>query len=140
MLSLFMGWCIFPKLLKNSVSNKLIFLPINRYTGGLTATGPALHYVLNNLIMSHSTGARSNAKKVVFVLTDGYSNTGSPRNPSIPAGKLKARGVQVHIMGVTTSISKTELNSIASKPNFVYHATNGYSTLSTVIRKLKKGV
>ncbi|XP_046839112.1 sushi, von Willebrand factor type A, EGF and pentraxin domain-containing protein 1-like [Xenia sp. Carnegie-2017] len=104
-----------------------------RYTGGLTATGPALHYVLDNLIMSHSTGARSNA-------IDGYSNTGSPRNPSIPAGKLKARGVQVHIMGVTTSISKTELNSIASKPNFVYHATNGYSTLSTVIRKLKKGL
>ncbi|XP_046862769.1 uncharacterized protein LOC124456338 [Xenia sp. Carnegie-2017] len=74
-----------------------------RYTGGLTATGPALHYVLNNLIMSHSTGAR---------------------NPPL----------------VTTSISKTELNSIASKPDFVYYVTNGYSTLSTVIRKLKKGL
>ena len=95
-----------------------------------------MQYVRNNLIFNTAAGARSGAKKVVFVLTDGKSNQGV--NPSTPVTQLKASGVTMFALGVTTSVRQSELLAIASSTSHVYHVGN-FATLNQVITKIKGG-
>ncbi|CAB4022752.1 Hypothetical predicted protein, partial [Paramuricea clavata] len=106
------------------------------YTGGFTSTGSALEYVKNNLLFSPAAGARSEAMKVIYLLTDGKSNRGV--KPGIPAGQLKQRQVIIYAMGVTTHIRESELQQIASsKPeDHVFHVMN-YAVLNEVTRLLQ---
>ena len=73
-----------------------------------------------NLFSSHSLRslqrvlehARSDAKKAVFLITDGYSNSGDPR----PAAKqLRRDGVEVFTFGIKNGNYK-ELHDMASEP------------------------
>ncbi|CAB4022546.1 tyrosinase-like isoform X2 [Paramuricea clavata] len=105
-----------------------------RYTGGLTATGSALQYVKNRLLFNRAAGARSEATKVIYVLTDGKSNLGV--KPSIPAVQLKRRRVIIYAMGVTSHIRESELRQIASLKDHVLHVRN-YAVLNEVTRLLQ---
>jgi hypothetical protein len=73
---------------------------------------------------------------VVFVVTDGKSNRGP--NPAIPAGKLKASGVNMFAAGVTNNIQRSELLSIASSSSQVFHV-GSYATLSKVTKVIQGG-
>lgn len=56
--------------------------------------------------------ARTTAQKVVFLMTDGHSNSGDP----IPAAEeLKRDGVQIYTIGIIQG-NTDELTSIASEP------------------------
>ena len=112
------------------------FSLFQRYTGGWTATGTALQYVRNNLIFNSGAGARSGAKKVVFVLTDGRSNRGIA--PATPARQLKTGGVTMFALGVTNNVQQSELLSIASSSSYVFHV-DSYATLNRVTEKIKGG-
>jgi hypothetical protein len=102
----------------------------------MTATGTALQYVRNSLIFKAAAGARSGAKKVVFVLTDGRSNRGV--TPKIPAGQLKSAGVIMFALGVTYNIRQSELLAIATSPNHVFHVAN-YAVLNQVTQAIRGG-
>ncbi len=102
----------------------------------MTATGTALQYVRNRLLFSTAAGARSGAKKVVFVLTDGRSNRGI--RPGIPAGQLKRLRVAMFAMGVTKSIRNSELRAIASSSSHVFHVAN-FAALKQITQKIKGG-
>ena len=112
------------------------FLPLYRYTGGWTATGTALQYVRNSLIFNTAAGARSGAKKVVFVLTDGKSNRGV--SPSVPAGQLKTSGVTMYALGVTNGVQHSELLAIASSSSHVFNVGD-FATLNRVSQKIQGG-
>ncbi|KZS17024.1 putative Sushi [Daphnia magna] len=82
-------------------------LPAIGYTGGGT-------YTLGALLEAQSVleGARPEAVKAVFLITDGYSNGGDPR----PAAKrLREQGVRVFTFGIRNGNVK-ELYDMASEP------------------------
>lgn len=120
----------------SSIKYSSLLQTFSRYTGGATATGPALRYVRNNLIFSAAAGARNGAKKVVFVLTDGKSNIGI--KPYIPAAQLRARRVIMFALGVTNNIRQSELLSIASSSAHVFHVAS-YAVLNAVTEAITGG-
>jgi uncharacterized protein YegL len=109
---------------------------LHRYTGGTTATGSALQFVKNSLLFNSAAGARSDATKVIYVLTDGKSNVGV--KPGIPAGQLKQRRVVIFAMGVTSSIRESELLEIATSKDHVFHVKD-YEALDEVTQLLQGG-
>ena len=62
----------------------------------MTATGPSLQKA-QAIFSSTTSGARSSAKKVIFLLTDGRSNRGV--KPKIPADQLKGSGTEIYVLG-----------------------------------------
>ena len=102
----------------------------------MTATGTTLQYVRESLIFNSAAGARSGAKKVVFVLTDGKSNRGIA--PRIPAEQLRTSGVTMFALGVTSNVRQSELLSIASSSSHVFHV-DSYATLDKVTGKIEGG-
>nr|XP_031840166.1 sushi, von Willebrand factor type A, EGF and pentraxin domain-containing protein 1-like isoform X1 [Nomia melanderi] len=81
------------------------------YTGGGTYTRGALIEALRIL-----EGARENAKKAVFLITDGFSNGGDPR-PA--ANLLKSAGATIFTFGIRTG-NVQELHDIASFPGYTH--------------------
>ncbi|XP_033303731.1 sushi, von Willebrand factor type A, EGF and pentraxin domain-containing protein 1-like isoform X1 [Bombus bifarius] len=81
------------------------------YTGGGTYTRGALLEALRIL-----EKGRVNAKKAVFLITDGFSNGGDPR-PA--ANLLKTAGATVFTFGIRTG-NVDELHDIASSPGDTY--------------------
>ncbi|XP_028405797.1 uncharacterized protein LOC114528378 [Dendronephthya gigantea] len=106
-----------------------------RYTNGRTSTGNALELVRTRLIYNSKAGAREQAKKLIFVITDGKSNLGI--DPGVPAGKLKQNdNVSIVAVGVTNKINQTELQSIASSPSHVIHVKD-FDALKKLTQSLK---
>lgn len=60
-------------------------------------------------ILRHS---RANASKVIFLITDGYSNGGDPRPV---AAALRERGVEIFTLGIWQGNIR-ELHDMASQP------------------------
>lgn len=56
--------------------------------------------------------SRANATKVIFLITDGYSNGGDPRPV---AAALRERGVEIFTLGIWQGNIK-ELHDMASEP------------------------
>uniref|UniRef100_UPI00397EAB7D vWA domain-containing protein n=1 Tax=Salmonella sp. s54925 TaxID=3159674 RepID=UPI00397EAB7D len=109
------------------------------YVGRMTATGNALEFVRTSLIFNQAAGARKNVPKIIFVLTDGFSNRGV--SPSVPATSLKNSEVSIFVMGITKNTNMKELKSIASTPTlpgekFVYRV-DSYEALQDIIKLLK---
>ena len=109
---------------------------VSRYTGGMTATGTALQFVLNNLMFNEAAGARADAKKILITITDGRSNRGV--KPNIPAAQLRTRGVVSFAIGVTSSTVDSELEAIAGSSCRVFHVS-GFSALSEVTKLINGG-
>ncbi|XP_043278473.1 sushi, von Willebrand factor type A, EGF and pentraxin domain-containing protein 1-like [Venturia canescens] len=81
------------------------------YTGGGTYTRGAL---LEALAILQSS--REGSEKVVFLITDGFSNSGDPR----PAAKhLKNIGATIFTFGIRTG-NVEELHDIASQPGYTH--------------------
>ncbi|XP_076647342.1 sushi, von Willebrand factor type A, EGF and pentraxin domain-containing protein 1 isoform X1 [Halictus rubicundus] len=81
------------------------------YAGGGTYTRGALIEALRIL-----EKARQNARKAVFLITDGFSNGGNPR-PA--ANLLKSAGATIFTFGIRTG-NVQELHDIASFPGYSY--------------------
>ena len=103
-----------------------------RYSGGWSATGDALHYIRTNLF----NVSLLNAKKVLFVITDGKSNR-QTYEPADEAQLMKDDGVEIFTVGIGGGIDHTELVSIASVPvsthKFVIKSFLSLSSLSNLI-------
>ena len=82
-----------------------------RYSGGWSATGDALHYIRTNLFST----SPSNAKKILFVITGGESNSQS-YDPELEAQEMKDDGVEIFAIGVGLTVNNSEIESIASIP------------------------
>ncbi|XP_061133183.1 sushi, von Willebrand factor type A, EGF and pentraxin domain-containing protein 1 isoform X1 [Syngnathus typhle] len=90
---------------KCSLFNKEI--PAINYRGGGTYTKGAFQRAAQ--ILRHS---RANASKVIFLITDGYSNGGDPRPV---AAALRERGVEIFTLGIWQGNIR-ELHDMASHP------------------------
>ncbi|XP_029944330.1 sushi, von Willebrand factor type A, EGF and pentraxin domain-containing protein 1 isoform X2 [Salarias fasciatus] len=82
-------------------------IPAISYRGGGTFTKGAFQRAAQ--ILRHS---RSNASKVIFLITDGYSNGGDPRPV---AAALRERGVEIFTLGIWQGNIR-ELHDMASQP------------------------
>uniref|UniRef100_A0A3Q3JW62 Sushi, von Willebrand factor type A, EGF and pentraxin domain-containing protein 1 n=1 Tax=Monopterus albus TaxID=43700 RepID=A0A3Q3JW62_MONAL len=82
-------------------------IPAINYRGGGTFTKGAFQRAAQ--ILRHS---RDNATKVIFLITDGYSNGGDPRPV---AAALRERGVEIFTLGIWQGNIK-ELHDMASHP------------------------
>ncbi|CAJ1086014.1 sushi%2C von Willebrand factor type A, EGF and pentraxin domain-containing protein 1 [Xyrichtys novacula] len=82
-------------------------IPAINYRGGGTYTKGAFQRAAQ--ILRHS---RSNASKVIFLITDGYSNGGDPRPV---AAALRERGVEIFTLGIWQGNIR-ELHDMASQP------------------------
>ncbi|XP_077982893.1 matrilin-3-like [Glandiceps talaboti] len=83
------------------------------FEDGSTHTGRALNLARTNAF-TNAAGSRSNAHKVLFLITDGRSNGGL--SVTAAANALKDTGVEIYALGVTDSINRDELRSIVSVP------------------------
>ncbi|XP_044193365.1 integrin alpha-M-like [Thunnus albacares] len=94
---------------------------------GLTYTAEAIEHVVNNVFLA-SKGSRSNAKKILIVITDGESNDRNDLPNAINSAEKKK--IVRFAIGVgrafTTYTAKQELDTIASKPsaNHVFQVSN----------------
>uniref|UniRef100_A0A667ZKN9 Sushi, von Willebrand factor type A, EGF and pentraxin domain-containing protein 1 n=1 Tax=Myripristis murdjan TaxID=586833 RepID=A0A667ZKN9_9TELE len=82
-------------------------IPAINYRGGGTYTKGAFQRAAQ--ILRHS---RANATKVIFLITDGYSNGGDPRPV---AAALRERGVEIFTLGIWQGNIR-ELHDMASHP------------------------
>ena len=106
----------------------------HRYTGGATATGNALQKGIE-LYQDPNSGARPNARRIVFVITDGNTNVGV--NPKIPADQLRAAPLKAKVfaLGIGTSVNEAELINIAGFSSHVFRAKN-YKILKKIAHYL----
>nr|BAH22727.1 complement factor B precursor [Nematostella vectensis] len=96
-----------------------------QFQGGGTATKLALQAVIDTV----TPELRNNSKKALFLITDGKSNKGG--SPDRPAKVLRAGfNFEIFAIGVSDSVDKDELKSIASEPfrTHVYQIKD-YATL-----------
>lgn len=102
----------------NLVTNKIVNkaeairqLENLQFQGGGTATKLALNLVLRDVVPE----TRNNSKKALFLITDGKSNTGG--DPEEDARFLRdTYDFEIFAIGVSGSVNKKELESIASEP------------------------
>ncbi|KAI8767682.1 collagen alpha-6(VI) chain [Biomphalaria glabrata] len=102
------------------------------YVAG-THTHRALDQIINDDMFSSKSGGREEAKDVVIVVTDGWSNF--PGKTLNSARELKISGVTVISVGVGTGINMAEIQGIASGPDDVILASN-FQSLEAVYRDL----
>ncbi|CAB3991250.1 complement factor B-like [Paramuricea clavata] len=81
-----------------------------QFQGGGTNTEAALSKVYHHV----SPEARKGSHKVLFLITDGRSNTGT--NPRHFAERLRERNYEIFAIGITKNADQNELKSIASQP------------------------
>ena len=82
-----------------------------KYSGGWTATGDALNLIRSRLFSQ----SPQDAKKVLFIITDGRSNR-QTYNPTTEAQLLKDSGVEIFAFGIGKRVHDPELTAIASEP------------------------
>ena len=104
----------------NNVINRI------RYPRGGTRTGLALGYA--SRLFRYSKGR----KKVVIVMTDGYSGDSVVR----PALSLKRQGVEIFSLGIGRKYNSKQLRQMASTTRHVY--TAGFRNLNSVVRAIKQ--
>ncbi|XP_062608381.1 uncharacterized protein LOC134270209 [Saccostrea cucullata] len=83
------------------------------FTGGGTDIGEALDFARNYSFLS-SSGARSDAAKIVVLITDGQSSI------SNEGDQLKAVGVTVFCVGVGSGVNSAVLRSISTHNDYTY--------------------
>jgi len=83
------------------------------FEGGNTHTGLGLQLARNGAF-TEAGGSRTDAHKVLFLITDGQSN--GNLNVVDEANTLKNNGVEIYALGVTDNINRHELKQIVSKP------------------------
>ncbi|XP_055860643.1 collagen alpha-6(VI) chain-like [Biomphalaria glabrata] len=88
-----------------------------QYMNSTTHTDLALDLVANQTMFSTASGGRSNARKIVIVLTDGLSS--SPEKTQVSAARLKSRGIIIVSVGIGQA-EDAELKGMASTADDVF--------------------
>ena len=115
----------------NSLLSAINNLP---YSGGGTDTAEALTLLLSTA-QNGLLGLRSDSSKVAIVITDGESNDQTATLSA--AARLRASNIfDVYAVGVDGA-NLTELQGIASSPDFVFF-TNSFN--STGLQQLQEGI
>ncbi|XP_046845122.1 sushi, von Willebrand factor type A, EGF and pentraxin domain-containing protein 1-like [Xenia sp. Carnegie-2017] len=105
-----------------------------KFQGGGTNTEAALSEVFHGV----APEARERSHKVIFLITDGRSNTGT--NPKHFAARLRERNYEIFAIGITKNADMDELKSIASLPYRSHiHLLANYETLDK-LKDLISGV
>ncbi|KAF7248796.1 Collagen alpha-1(XX) chain [Varanus komodoensis] len=104
-----------------------------RYKGGNTFTGLALTHVLEQNLQAEA-GARSEAPKMIILLTDGKSQD----NAGPSAETLKKMGIKIFAVGVKNA-DEAELRQVASEPleMTVYNVLD-FPLLSSLVSRLTR--
>ena len=119
--------------MKEYINNEGVIKGIENitYSAGWTATGDALHYIRTNLFNT----SPSNAKKILFVITDGKPNKQTYK-PADEAQLMKDDGVEIFAIGINCA-NYLELKSIASLPTsshrFLIRSFDDLSLLSQLM-------
>ncbi|XP_070174921.1 cartilage matrix protein-like isoform X2 [Littorina saxatilis] len=102
-------------LLRSSSSASSFARNVNKikYDGGSTYTGLGLTG-MTTVSFSTEAGHRTGVPKVGIVVTDGQSSSSS--NTVAAAKKAKSAGIYLLVVGVGSSVTTSELNSIATYP------------------------
>jgi len=102
---------------------KLAIKKIRHHGIARTNTGAALKYMANNMFRK-GYGSRDNVSKVAILITDGHSQ--KTRKTLEEAAAARAKGITIYVIGVGDNIKASELEGIASDPDYqyVYHVDN----------------
>lgn len=103
---------------KNDLLNAIDRIP---YMSGSTHTSEALTFARQHSF-TLSAGDRAPVTDVLFVVTDGQSI--SPTKTKQAASLIHQAGIKTFAIGVGGSISKQELQNIASDPQHVFHVSS----------------
>ncbi|XP_069506902.1 collagen alpha-1(XX) chain [Ambystoma mexicanum] len=104
-----------------------------RYKGGNTFTGLALTHVMEENLRSQA-GARSDAEKIVILLTDGKSQDDANTSAQI----LKNTGIDIFAIGVKNA-DEAELRQIASDPlELTVYNVLDFPLLSSLLERLNQ--
>ncbi|KAE8279214.1 Sushi, von Willebrand factor type A, EGF and pentraxin domain-containing protein 1 [Larimichthys crocea] len=99
-------------LMRHRVASLLLFpLPLN-YTAEDSRGEAARQLIVEEFPVQILRHSRGNATKVIFLITDGYSNGGDPRPV---AAALRDRGVEIFTLGIWQGNIR-ELHDMASQP------------------------
>ncbi|XP_048581312.1 uncharacterized protein LOC5512067 isoform X7 [Nematostella vectensis] len=111
-----------------------------KWKKGYTFIDKALQ-LAHDEIFTPVAGMRMDVPKVLIVLTDGKQskNKGPFREPAIVAKSLKQKDVSIYTVGITSSVDKSELESIASSPNMTFY-TESFASLRTITEQLQNSV
>lgn len=94
------------------------------YSGGGTSIGKALDYA-RLVPFNSSRGARSDAAKIVILITDGQSSI------SNEAQLLKDQNVTIFCIGVTTGIKEQLLRNVSTHNDYT-NITDKFTTISRI--------
>lgn len=94
--------------------------------GGSTAMGDGVALGRNDLLARTQPGAR----KVMVVLTDGYTNAGVDPGPEAEAARTA--GIELFTVGIGTSVNEPLLRSMASSPENYYHPLDAAELLESL--------
>lgn len=94
------------------------------YSSGGTSIGKALNYA-HQFSFTSSRGARSDAAKIVILITDGHSSI------SNEAKLLKDQYVTIFCIGVTNGINEQLLRNVSTHNDYTY-ITDTFTTLSRI--------
>lgn len=94
------------------------------YSGGGTSIGKALEYA-RLVPFTSSRGARSDAAKIVILITDGQSSI------SNEAQLLKDQNVTIFCIGVTTGIKEQLLRNVSTHNDYT-NITEKFTTISRI--------
>ncbi|KAK3082937.1 hypothetical protein FSP39_009509 [Pinctada imbricata] len=108
---------------------------INRlpYQSGLTRTADAINLTLYHGF-SQPHGDRDSVTDVMMVITDGQSQ--DPRATAAAARRAHNAGVKTFAIGVGNRVKATEMDTIASDKNYVFHVSN-YDALQQLKEELR---
>ncbi|KAJ8308221.1 hypothetical protein KUTeg_013095, partial [Tegillarca granosa] len=122
--------------LKDYTSKYTLLSAIQRvpYRSGITNTHSALKFVKDNSFLNQN-GGRDDAEHVVIVLTDGQSS--NPTSTKTEAAALHASGVEVISVGIGSSVTTSELQTIASDNQHVFQVQN-FDALNQIRLELEK--
>ena len=96
--------------------------------GGYTAMGEGMADA-NDLLINHG---RSSARKVMIVLTDGETNSGTDQDGENAIAYANANGVTIHTIGLGSSLDEALLRHIASETGGTYYNAPDSSDLSEI--------
>jgi len=102
------------------------------YLQGSTATGDAIRQAIPYFVNNKAGPA---APRMLFLLTDGWSNMGE--NVSTAARDIKSQDVNCFAIGVGSDVRREEMEVIASRPENIYNVTS-FAKLSTIFDDLSK--
>ncbi|XP_051541938.1 integrin alpha-X-like isoform X2 [Myxocyprinus asiaticus] len=103
---------------------------------GKTYIPSAIRFVLDQMF-SEKVGMRNNSEKLLLVITDGISSDSETFDNVISIATK--RGIKRFALGIGEDYSHSELEKIASSPQFVFE-TKSFSALTSILSQLREKI